>query len=354
MAASPDAVLRETLLKVRDRIAELRERGDHLSEQDTKAVLIDPILRALGWRLDELTDVRREYHVKPQDNPVDYALFIYGQPQLFVEAKAISQTLDRKSAAQAVGYAAVGGVGWCLVTNGDEYRLYNSHAQVDVDEKLFRSLRLSDPDQTEFSLETLALIAREQMGETALDLLWKSQFVDRRVKATLTKLFADEDGTLARLVHKHSLDLSLADVRESLRRAKIEVHYPALTLTAAPTAPAEPKTNVRPRTPHDAAVGLSDLIAAGLVQPPLALQKTYKGVELTATIEADGRISVDGKVYDSPSTAAGMARLLASGAEEGAAPPATNGWDFWQYRDAASGMLRPIGDLRKEYPGKRA
>ena len=357
MAARPDAVLRDTLLKVRDRIAELRERGDHLSEQDTKAILIEPVLAALGWRLDDIADVRREYRAKPQDNPVDYALLVFGQPRLFVEAKALSTALDRKSAAQVLGYAAVVGVGWCLLTNGDEYRLYNSHAQVDVEEKLFRSLRLSDPKQTELSLETLALIAREQTGERALDLLWKSQFVDRRVQATLKELFADESGPLARLIRKRSPELSLAEVRESLRRAQVQVHFPVVTthaLTEEQPAPAlepdeGPADEGPPNTPRTSAVKLADLIEAGLLQPPLALEKRYKGVRLEAIVEADGRVRFAGESYNSLSTAAGMARRTVIGAPPGYAYPATNGWIFWQFRDPATGQLRLIDDLRQQY-----
>jgi hypothetical protein len=133
MARSTQAALRETLTKVRARIDELREHGDRISEEETKAILIDPVLAALGWRVDELEDVRREYRAKTNDNPVDYALVVFGKPRLFVEAKALSVALDRKSASQVVGYAATVGVSWCVLTNGDEYRLYKSHASVDVD-----------------------------------------------------------------------------------------------------------------------------------------------------------------------------------------------------------------------------
>ena len=98
MAAKPHAVLRETLAKVRTRIAELRASSDRLSEEETKAILIDPVLAALGWHVDELEHVRREYRARPSDNPVDYALVVFGKPRLFVEAKALSVALDRKSA----------------------------------------------------------------------------------------------------------------------------------------------------------------------------------------------------------------------------------------------------------------
>ena len=352
MAADARAALTETLTKVRGRIEQLRGRGDRVSEQDTKAILIEPVLAALGWRLDELDEVRREYRAKAQDNPVDYALLVFGQPRLFVEAKALSTALDRKSASQVLGYASVVGVGWCLLTNGDAYRLYNSHAKVDVEEKLFRALRLSDPEQTELCLETLEFCAREQMGEAELDVLWKSQFVDRRVQATLEELFADEAGTLARLVHKRSSELSLAEVRDSLRRAQVQVHFPAITTRASTEgqpAPA-PEPDVKPaNSPRTYAVELHDLIDAGLVQPALALEKTFKGVKLEATIEADGRVRFGEESYDSLSTAAGMARKTVIGAPPGRAYPQTNGWTFWQYRDASTGDLRPIDELRSRY-----
>jgi hypothetical protein len=355
MAGSPHAALRETLTKVRARIAELRAKSDHLSEEETKAIVIDPVLVALGWHVDELEDVRREYRAKPSDNPVDYALFVFGKPRLFIEAKALATTLDRKSASQVVGYAATVGVGWCVLTNGDEYRLYKSHASVDVDEKLLRTVRLSDPDQAGLCLETLALIAREQMGDTELELLWKSQFVDRRVKTTLAELFAEENGALARLVHKRSSELSLGDVRESLQRAQLLVHFPLVTLPTAIAERAVPDAGVKSAIASGAhAVELHDLIDAGLVQPPLHLEKTYKGVRLEAVIEADGRVRVAEGSYDSLSTAGGMARKSVVGTPPGRAYPQTNGWTFWMYRDVASGELRSIDFLRQQYVAQHA
>jgi Restriction Enzyme Adenine Methylase Associated/Type I restriction enzyme R protein N terminus (HSDR_N) len=367
MATDARAVLRETLTKVRGRIVELRERGDHPSEQDTKAVLIDPVLAALGWRLDELDEVRREYRAKGQDNPVDYALLVFGQARLFVEAKAFSSALNRKCASQVMGYASTVGVGWCLLTNGDEYRLYNSFANVDVDEKLFRTVRLSDPEQTDLCLETLGLCARERVGEAELDVLWKSQFVDRRIQATLEELFADKSGALARLVRKHSSELSLADVRESLRRAQIQVHFPVVAppastkehLATPPPASTNghlaPDAELKPaKAPASYAVQLQDLIDTGLVQPPLPLEKMYKGVRLEGLIGADGRVGFAAESYDSLSTAGGMARKSVIGAPPGRLYPQTNGWTFWLYRDAASGELRLVDDLRQQYLQRQA
>lgn len=67
------------------------------------------------------------------------------EPRLFIEAKSLGENLDvRRWANQIMGYASVAGVEWVVLTNGDEYRIYNSHAAVPVDEKLFRVVRVSD------------------------------------------------------------------------------------------------------------------------------------------------------------------------------------------------------------------
>ena len=114
----------DALVRLRNRIKQIRTRKERIGEQDTKATLIDPLLSALEWNLEELDEVRREYKSKPQDNPVDYALFILRSPRLFVEAKDLNKDLnDRKWISQSLGYATVVGVEWCVLTNGDEYRI---------------------------------------------------------------------------------------------------------------------------------------------------------------------------------------------------------------------------------------
>lgn len=148
-----------------------------INEQDTKATMVQPVLRALGWEVEDLEDVQREYKQRPKDKPVDYALFLLRTPKLFVEAKALGQNLDdRKWANQIMGYASVAGVQWVVLTDGNEYRLYNSHATVPIDEKLFRTVRISDdPDA---SADTLALLSKDRIRENEIDVLWKAPAPD--------------------------------------------------------------------------------------------------------------------------------------------------------------------------------
>jgi len=188
---------------VRKRIQQIRDRKEIIGEQNTKAALIDPILIALGWNLQEIDEVRREYRRKPQDNPVDYALFLNRTECLFIEAKSLEKDLnDRKWISQNLGYATVVGVRWCALTNGDEYRIYNSHAAVDVEQKLFRSVRVSDIANTNYVADTLHLLSKEQMQGRLLDELWKVHFIDANVSRSIEALLANEDRGLIRLVSR--------------------------------------------------------------------------------------------------------------------------------------------------------
>jgi len=342
--------LSEALLKVRKRISQIKDRGESIGEQNTKSTLIDPVLLALGWGLEELDEVCREYRRKPQDNPVDYAFFMLRSPCLFVEAKALDRELnDRKWISQILGYATVVGVEWCVLTNGDEYRIYNSHATVDLEEKLFRTVRVSDQAQEKYTIETLNLLSKNKLGEKLINTLWKAHFVDHRVKAALVEILKNEDGGLTRLVRKKITGLSRNEIRDSLKRADFRIDFPEITTGEPPKPP-----TVHKKGKGKALVGvkLMDLIQAGLFMAPLELERTYRKTTLEAIIQADGKVVFGGESYDSLSIAGGMARLSVIGTQSGLKYrqyPSTNGWTFWQYRNPKTGQLEEIDTLRKRF-----
>jgi hypothetical protein len=95
-------------------------------------------------------------------------------------------------------------------------------------------------------------------------------------------------------------------------------------------------------------VSVQDLIAAGLITPPLHLEKTYRGRRATARIEDDGHVTYEGKTFDSLPVAAGIARASVIGAPPGRKYPQTNGWTFWRFKDA-DGQLKPVDCLRQRH-----
>jgi hypothetical protein len=354
--------LTSVLPKLRKRIQKIQNRNENIGEQNTKAALIDPLLAALGWDVEDIDEVSREYRRKSQDNPVDYALVMLRSPRLFVEAKGLEKDLsDRKWISQVLGYATVVGVEWCVLTNGDEYRLYNAHAPVDVEQKLFRVVRISELDQEEYTLETLELLSKEKMGDNLLNVLWKAHFIDRHVSRALGELLQNDDARLIRLIRKRTPELTPSEIRESLKRADIRIDFPVVSVSSQSlgrdevedegTSPVEvvEKTKDGQKTLNIPGVKVSDLIRTNFVEPPLKLEKLYKGAHLEAEIQHDGTIVFDGETYRSLSLAASFARKSIIGAPEGRKYPQTNGWVFWKYRDWETGRLEEIDLLRQRY-----
>jgi hypothetical protein len=343
------------LSSVRERITKFR--GQSIGEENTKHALIEPVLRALGWDVEDLDEVRCEYKLKAADNPVDYAFFVHGNLRLFVEAKALGENLD-KWASQIMGYAGVAGVvEWIVLTDGNEYRIYNAHAQVPVIQKLFRRVVVASDDQDVQS--TLLLLSKAQLQGTVIDDLWRQYFVDRQVKQAVEGLSGIEPASdFLRLIRKRVPALSAADVRQSLGRATLSLDY-----RAAPPAPVPPigrRTPVQPAVVASVAateapgpdktpwrhVTLADLISSGMVRLPLDIETAYKGHHFTARIEANGNVTWNGTAYDSLSVAGGMARKSIVGTLSGREYPPTNGWTFWRFRDA-DGRLAFVDVLRQ-------
>ena len=358
-------MLAPALEQIRDRIARYRGRSSSIGEQNTKAALIEPVLRALGWDVEDPEEVWREFRRRTVDNPVDYALMILRTPRLFVEAKSLGENLDDpKWANQIMGYAVVAGVEWVVLTNGDEYRIYNSHATVPVEEKLFRTIRLTD-DRTDVA-GALDVLSRHRTEEDWIGILWKSHFVDRQMRSALAALFSPEpDPSLVRLLNRKLPALSPAEIRAGLGRIVVQLDVPDTPSPKGeqPSAsrPIERKAEkARPAkrsTEDDEAhagasswqgVTVQNLISAGLIRPPLELEKTYKGQRLTGRLEADGRVTCLGQTFDSLSTSAGVARASIIGTPPGRKHPQTNGWTFWRFRDS-DGLVKRLDVLRQRF-----
>lgn len=348
--------LEDTLTEVRQRVARYKDRA--INEQNTKATLIVPVLRALGWDVEDLEEVQLEYKERSADNPVDYALFILGKVRLFVEAKALGGNLDdRRWANQIMGYASVAGVEWVVLTDGNEYRIYNAHAMVPVAEKLFRTTRITDAGP--HVVETLGLLSKEQMSKDLIRVLWEAYFIDRQIRTAVEDIFFPEaDPGLIRLIRNRVPRLTPAEVKAGLTRVGIRLDFPVAPPppSMAPIAHPTPSPNDSPDEPTlspgnsspQGIVTLADLIAEGILKPPLQLEKMYKGHHFTALVTADGKVTWQGEVCDSVSTAAGVARRSIIGNPPGRTMPQTNGWVFWQFRDT-DGQMKNVDVLRQRY-----
>lgn len=88
------------------------------NEAATRACLVDPVLRILGWDVSDPEQVRVEYKVEGKS--ADYALLRDGKPHILIEAKSLGAKIKEDFWQLAV-YAARTGAALGVMTNGDEW-----------------------------------------------------------------------------------------------------------------------------------------------------------------------------------------------------------------------------------------
>jgi|GEM_PF-2694387 len=240
--------LKDEVRRRRAKIAEYRARKGRLGEENTKVSLISPLLRALGWDVEDQNQVEHEYRHTPQDCPVDYALMLRGRPQVFVEAKALEESLeDRRWTNQMLTYATSAGVGWCVLTNGDEYRIYNAHARAPLEQKRLASVQVSEDATHDALVNILQLLSKEATLNQLLDEYWEASSVDRQVRDILRELLAGPDRSLARLVRKRSQGLSAGQVRLPFQRLRPSLEFAEQVVIPERSSAEKPKRRARRR-----------------------------------------------------------------------------------------------------------
>ena len=209
-------------------IKELQKRFEKyskssLKEAHTRRIFIDPMLKALGWDVENPDEVDEE-HTTVDGKAVDYALRVDGKVVLLVEAKSLGDPLtDVKAITQVVGYASNEGVDWCVLTNGNTYRVYRSTEKVSAPEKLLFEVSI-DPTGTEYRpvdqiAEDLIRISRKAMESGVLDQFADQVFSRSKVLKALEKLFSDPPAKLIGMVRVAAEDDSIksGQVKESMR-----------------------------------------------------------------------------------------------------------------------------------------
>ena len=104
----------------------MTEHDDYLrrSEYNTRILLIDPVLRKLGWDVEEPELVQMEVELaRPKGLRADYVLLEHGEYVAIVEAKSFGRDL-RDGRGQAVEYAGYADVPLFVLTDGNLWQLY--------------------------------------------------------------------------------------------------------------------------------------------------------------------------------------------------------------------------------------
>ena len=345
-----------TLKECATRIDDFRSHHTQLGEENTKAALIEPVLKALGWDTSNPDEVHHEYRRLSNDNPVDYALLLLRTPRLFLEAKDLWANLgDPKWSIQFISYATAAGVQWVVLTNGAEWRVYNAHAPVPIEQKLFRTVRIDEDLDSAYSV--LQLLSKDNIREMRIEELWKGFFIDRKVHEALAKLFGGSEPAkeIVSAVRHRDPDLKLSEIRESLARVRVVFDFPA-PLDAPrpiPSVKHEPASAIpAPDGAHvqqsERAISVKKLLDMGTLSPGPILEATYQGQRYTAEVLPDGRIRYAGTVYKSLCAAGGALKMAAKQpGETSDGNPSTDGWHFWRTRDEKTGELVTMKEVRR-------
>ena len=138
------SVLLEPLVSaLRDARHAIEHHREHLSKNEirTRNVLVDPVLRALGWDVSILDEVDVEHAAGKMR--VDYALLGNDRrPVVLIEAKKLDEDLN-SNRTQVLTYCTELGVRYGVLTDGNCWDLYNLWQEAPIDDRLALQVILS-------------------------------------------------------------------------------------------------------------------------------------------------------------------------------------------------------------------
>ena len=215
--------LRDTVLKLKERIIKTEAGDTQLSETDTRQGLINPLFRALQWDFNDFDSIRSELRVPQFNEPVDYAFFSLkkqsSKPILLLEAKRLGSTIDHKNhVKQLTSYLGATGVQWGVLSDGNRYVLYNSLGGASFEEQKFLTLEIKTIDtdsgftMEEFLKHLTSLLSRECLENEDIQQAYEEHMINNRVRLALDSLLSTPFVTLCSAIRRefHSCALGFS------------------------------------------------------------------------------------------------------------------------------------------------
>ena len=144
--------LKETIETLRERIQAHRPYLEG-NETRTRQALIDPMLRTLGWDVENPNFVQLEYGIERKR--ADYALMRSARPIAVIEAKRLGKPLDDDDTMQALNYANREGIDYTVVTNGDHWWMLDVFKRGRLEDRVLMEFRLTRDKPHDCALQVL-------------------------------------------------------------------------------------------------------------------------------------------------------------------------------------------------------
>ena len=339
MQDAKDAI-RRTLDEVKAFLAQ--EAPPRLSEADTKAYFVEPIIKALGW--EGIGSVAREYYVRNSQEFIDYVLKGPNGVLMAIETKSLQADLSDKHAAQLVQYCAVDGIEWAALTNGRELQFFNAFLKHDLAAK--RVLRLdllafNSDEEFDALFAQLWQLSRASLTAPSGVRTWMHLL---RMGALVRQQLTTTESPAIRALEVALLDAEIpATTQDLVQWFRVNLGNEVTIVSGNGETPPGP-----PISPPGGGSGSGDqrpaygnlhsLVAAGLLQAGTELTfRRGSTVVARGVVDEVGRIVVEGVAYRSPSDKT-FAHSLGR-------QSSLNGWREWR-AELPSGAV-PLDALRQ-------
>lgn len=350
------------------------------SEQQTKQSLIAPLFVLLGYNMTDPRECKPEYRMdfgkgKKATTPVDWAFLINGALAFFVEAKEAGAKITKYPEQLGMYFSkepGPKGVKLGILTSGTQWMFFTDLVHDNaMDKEPFFTWDVLKDDPV-LALDLMTILQKSKFTPQLIRTFAETKYRQSVLVGVLNRLLAPSSEFVKFAISTKINDAGETMVSGIIKEKVIEQWKPILkdaihdwvrkqTLTIAlqhPNTGAERETTRTGKQPGRGDNTLADLIAAGILHPPLKLFRRYKGTKLEATLLADGAVEFQGQRYDTCSGAAEAARATVSGQKMN-----TNGWTFWQYQ-RADGKKFTLRDARNQdlfasnqprpWPGKKS
>ena len=156
-----------------DRLARHARDGQGLGRFEVSAELVEPVLAALGFALDD-SDALSRPSLSNDASRCGFGLHAGGALRLLVEVRDLSENIDAVDLRDEALASCIGTrTSWIMLTNGALWRILST--RLDTNEVPHEYLRfdLSDPASAPMALDVLSHLDRWILEDLALEeLLW--------------------------------------------------------------------------------------------------------------------------------------------------------------------------------------
>jgi predicted transport protein len=233
------------LLSVAERL-----RGPFGNAANTRALLVEPMLSALGWDTTDVEQVVREWPLG--NGTASYALMDSDAPMLFIEVRGVDAGI--READSGLPTIKPGTVQWLALTDGISYRIFTAPETESGEPRLICSAELGGvASGSRGDTGNLALLSRESVLDGSLQESVDRLFADPRVREALVDLTRNpspvflsalRDAVGAPVVREAALRAALQRVFDAdpESKAPIATH----TVVATPIVEAMPAVEATP------------------------------------------------------------------------------------------------------------